>query len=222
ARANIDANLNPNERANIKIVNNKVVLVNPNAINLNTASNGYKLLYKYIGPNAKKTGYYYGVASGQSVTLMVNGKPQSFSFSNVQNSGDVVNYRSANVVDIVVAVGGGPQVADSNTPPQGISFPEYLVFAHGLGHGVCGLGMCAVDIENDLRREQNLPLRSTSVGHEILQGGKLVGTGTTFQRVDGQASQPEIITTTTPVLQTTIPQRPLEPLPPPPKPKPIP
>ncbi len=67
-RANIDARLRADERANVKIVGNKVLLKDRNAVNLSTATNAYKGLVSVIeNPNIIVN--YNGLKPGESAKL---------------------------------------------------------------------------------------------------------------------------------------------------------
>src|SRR6185369_4138588 len=68
ARANIDARLRPEERKNIDIVGDKVVLKDPAAINVSTSTNAYRGLAAVI-QNHNAIVNYYGLKPGDTVQL---------------------------------------------------------------------------------------------------------------------------------------------------------
>jgi len=72
------------------------------------------------------------------------------------------------LIEIFVPTTDGPQVWGKTGAP--IDLPRHIITAHeAFGHGTCGSGLCAVAIENKIRKSLGLEQRSGS-DHEFVRG----------------------------------------------------
>lgn len=110
----------------------------------------------------------------------------------------------ATVIEIFVPPTDGPQVFGQDGKP--IDLPRFIVTGHELlRHGSCGTGQCAVDIENTIRQDLGLPLRSGQ-DHESLPGERpgnsIIPTSTTITaNPDLIPVQPITMPTNTPIMR---------------------
>jgi RHS repeat-associated protein len=207
-RANIDANLRENERKNIEIQGNKVRLIDPSAIDVSKASPGYKYLSQLVGPNSQKTVHYYALAPGETATGAATG--MTFTYETAAG-GKAAYVEGTNVADVFLPIGQGPDIlgVDGNF----IESYEYTSFGHeAFGHGLCGPGQCAVDVENELRRERGLPLRSGR-DHESLPGEREGNMGSSNEKITVEAPLTPISQPPLSAPATTVLPRPLIPVP---------
>ncbi|RMG01753.1 MAG: hypothetical protein D6735_11320, partial [Acidobacteria bacterium] len=192
--------LTQTERSNIRVLaNGRVVLRNPNAINLQNASYAYQQLVGIVS-NRNLTINVYGVTKGQAV--------QNVSYQYAYESAGVTLGSPGDAKrDVVIPVGGGVQVA-GNPPGSGNKVPttDDTIFAHEVfGHASGRDGDDAIAVENNYRKSRNPTLGERS--------------GEDHRYTTEVTAPAEIITTTPAQIQTTIIPRPLEPLPtPPPRP----
>ena len=185
------------ERNNIRVrADGRVVLRNPNAVNVGNASYAYQQIAGIVG-NRNLTINVYSVAQGQTA--------QGASYQDAYNMAGITSDPGGTTRDVVIPVGGGVQVA-GNPPGSGNKVPttEDTIFAHEVfGHAN---GNDAIIAENNYRRSRNPALGERS-GEDHQSKVQVTAPG-----------QP--ITTTPAQIQTTISPRPLIPLPtPPPIPK---
>jgi RHS repeat-associated protein len=216
-RSDLDKNLKANEAANIKVTaGQNITIINPNAIDLSKASPAYKYLLDVIKPG--KTYNYNAVSQGDTIKTSDG---RALSWDDVRGGAtipiDTNSLKTATVIDIFVPTTDAPDVLGQNG--GFVSFPRDLVSLHELeGHGRCGPGQCAVDVENELRDARNpqLPRRS-GADHESLPGERPGNQGSTQQNVNVPGSPELLKTNPTPINTGPLPMRPIQPLPPPPK-----
>jgi RHS repeat-associated protein len=190
------------ERNNVRVrADGRVVLRNPNAVNVGNASYAYQQIAGIVG-NRNLTINVYSVAQGQTA--------QGVSYQDAYSSAGVTLGSPGDATrDVVIPVGGGVQVAGA---PSGsgnqVPTTEDTVFAHEVfGHANGNDGDASITAENNYRRSRNPALGERS-GED--------------HRFEVPVSAPiEPITTTSAQQQTTVSPRPLIPLlmtpPPPPK-----
>jgi RHS repeat-associated protein len=163
-RANIDARLRADERANIRIVGNKVVVKNPKAIDLSQATNAYRGLVEVIR-NRKVTVNYYGLVPGQSEKLRVPARETTgqvvseFTYDYVQKRGGLtVSYLYNNgttTYDSYIPVGDDNTVDGLDGTP--VPMPETVVFYHeAIGHSRFD-NPGTVQFENLVRQDTGVP-----------------------------------------------------------------
>lgn len=183
------------ERNNIRVLaNGRVVLRNPNAINMQNASYAYQRIAGIIG-NRNLTIVVYSVARGQTAA----GITYQFAYNNrgvtTGNPGDAVR-------NVVIPVGGAANVT-GNPPLSGNKVPatEDTIFAHEVfGHANGKDGDNSITEENNYRRSRNPAIGERS-GED--------------HRYEFEVKPPDEQITTTPVQQietTIIPEIPLIPL----------
>jgi RHS repeat-associated protein len=201
ARANIDATLRPEERQNIRIAGDKVLLEVKNEIS--NPSPAYRYLTEVI--QSPTINNYFAVAKGESVTLrtpvtdMATGQEvTSFSYDDlIKRNAAYIAYDDGSA-DIFVPV--GDELTVEGMSGALIAAPESINFAHELyGHGT---NRDAVAVENEIRRSLNpaLPERSGGDHYDVR-----------FQYIIGTSEQ--LITTTGSVDGTRVTIKPLIPLP---------
>jgi RHS repeat-associated protein len=201
ARQVLAPGLTAAERRNIRISRNMVTLLNPRAIDMESASPAYRYLSQVIGSDTKFQ--YYAVGPGQTLTTTDG---ITLSYKDVIRAGGLATGEPGDAVrNVIIPIGGadplkGLPAGSGNMTPD----PEDVILAHELfGHG---LDNDAVEVENEYRRTRNpaLPERS---GEDHQYDTTVTGT-------------PEVLDTDATPMATEIPMRPLVPLipvPPPPK-----
>lgn len=159
-RANIDARLRADERANIQIVGNKVLLKNPKAVDLSQATNAYRGLVEVIS-NRKITVNYYGLKPGDSEKLRLPATEPTgqivseFTYDYVHVRGGLtVSYEYSDgttVYDSYIPVGDDNTVDGVNGTP--VPQPETIVFYHeAIGHYPG-----TIQFENQVRQDIGVP-----------------------------------------------------------------
>ena len=181
------------ERNNIRVrADGRVVLRNPNAVNVGNASYAYQQIAGIVG-NRNLTINVYSVAQGQTAQGVSYQYAYDSAGVTLGNPGDATR-------DVVIPVGGAVQVA-GNPPGSGNKVPttEDTVFAHEVfGHANGNDGNDSITAENNYRRSRNPALGERS-GED--------------HRYEVEVSAPlQPITTTPAQIQTTISPRPLIPL----------
>jgi RHS repeat-associated protein len=160
-KADFEMVMHKAEMANIKVVAGKNVgIIDPGAIDLNTASRAYRGLLEVIKPGITRN--YSTATAGQDVVLADGSK------RNVGSGATFVSSDDPTRIDIYVPDTDAPKVwgEDGRTP---IKEPRFMVTAHEIfGESACGGGQCAVNAENEIRDDIGLPRRSGS-DHEPLR-----------------------------------------------------
>ena len=173
-RANIDARLRPNERANIDISGDKVVVKSKSAVDLTTATNAYKGLYEVI-QNPNVTVNYYGLKPGETVALRASSKTRegpivtevTYEFVRSQ-SGLAINSsldgeKTWPIWDIYITTAADLQVLGTDNVTL-VSMPESIIFYHEAAGHARGLSeQATIDYENAVRQDTGvtqLPARS--------------------------------------------------------------
>ncbi len=204
-RVDLDKLMTKSEAANIKIEAGKnIAIVDSKAIDPSAASPAYQHLLEAISPGVTRN--YTAVAADQTITSS-NGETLNVGAGLTVWEGDP---ETATVVNIYVPTTDGLKTWGTNGQP--IDEPRYMVTGHeAFGHGTCGLGNCAVDIENEMRRSLGLPERSGS-DHEPAPGEKQrPGNQVPPTSVEVTESEPMLTTPSVKPIET-IPMRPLQPL----------
>jgi RHS repeat-associated protein len=173
ARANIDARLRPEERKNIDIVGDKVVLKDPAAINVSTSTNAYRGLAAVI-QNHNAIVNYYGLKPGDTVQLRLPAATtegpvlNQLTYQDVHDRGGVtipyVTEGSTVIIyDVYVTTATDLHVLGTDNVTL-VSMPEEIVFYHEVAGHAGGLDLPqTIAFENAVRQDTgvpNLPPRS--------------------------------------------------------------
>lgn len=206
-QTDLSATLSKAEYANLTIVAGQNIVIG-NA-QFQSTSAAYQNAIQAI--TSSKTMTYYSIAAGSDVTLP-NG--QTIAWNEAQSGVtvpiDTDSLNTASVINIYVPESGSnPTVGGQNG--QLIPFPRAIISSHEIAHGNCGPGQCAVSVENRIRKEQNLLLRSGK-DHQSIPTDTVQTSLVALPTVQVTNSTPlQPITTTAPHILTQI--QPRQPIP---------
>ncbi|MGH9930311.1 MAG: hypothetical protein ACREA9_13945 [Pyrinomonadaceae bacterium] len=159
-RANIDARLRADERANIRIVGNQVQLIDRNAVDVSKATNAYKGLVGVI-ENHNLTVNYNGLKPGETVKLLESvTEPTGQILTEVTydlahaHAGYGVRYDYSDgtvVYDVFVPVANDMTADGTGGTP--VPMPEAISFYHeATGHPLFDWD-ATIDYENRVRQD---------------------------------------------------------------------
>ncbi len=205
-RADAKKHLSKAEFANLKFVAGKNIrIVNTGFVG---SSSAYNDLVSAI--TSQKKLIYFSVAKGSDFIIKTGPNQGTLDWDTVVRNGaavpiDASSLTAANKIFILVPDSGS--VAQVRGENGAVPFTRDIISFHEVNHGICGPGQCAVDAENRIRIEAGVTPR----------------TGTDHESLPSDAVQPNDNPTTTmgkdpipvipTIIETTIPQKKLEPLP---------
>ncbi len=205
-RADAKKHLSKAEFANLKFVAGKnVSIVNQDFVG---SSSAYNDLVSAINSQKKLT--YYSIAKGSDFIIKNGPNQGTLDWDTSIRNGvavpiDTTSLTTANKIFILVPDSGS--VAQVRGENGAVPFTRDIISFHEVNHGICGPGQCAVDAENRIRTEAGVSTR-TGTDHESLPDDPV-------QPNDGVSIKGvgDPIPLTPAIVQTTIPQKKLEPLP---------
>lgn len=194
ALLNITKNLTTNEQKNIGVRKNadgkyELYAKDPNKIDMNKASAGYKNLTTYINSKDVKINFNF-IEKGESATGQDGTVYKHSALTKTGDAGGVNAYYGNGNIDVFVPEGGFPNgvkgLTASGKDVQ-IAMPDYILTAHELfaesfkylpgnqhlQNNIIDDSNAVIKIENEIRQFHGLPLRSGK-DHGYLQEQMIV------------------------------------------------